>query len=387
MNIMSRFEDTLREWRHHFHAAPETAFEEVQTAAFVAERLREMGIDVQEHVGRTGVVGTLTAGDGKRTVGLRADMDANNISELGDVPYRSQTPGKMHACGHDGHTATLLGAAKLLSERRNFNGTVRFIFQPAEEPGWGARAMLEDGLLERFPMDEIYGLHNTPAVPAGKLVTCKGGFCSSEDNFKIVIHGQGGHASAPHVTRDPLVTAAQIILALQTIISRNADPLQPVVISCTELHTDGAHNAIPSTVTILGDARSYSGESQQLIEERMRAVCEGICHMNHCECELQYTHEFGPTINWPEAVDAAITAAERVLGPDRADGNAAPFTGSEDFGLYLEKIPGCFVFLGTGPSDPGAIIPLHNARFDYNDDYLRVGAEFFAELVKTRLPL
>lgn len=383
---MSDLSKTLTEWRHHLHQHPETAFEEFHTAAFVASKLREMGIEVSEHVGRTGVVGTLRVGDGTKTIGLRADMDALNLKEQGTPAYKSVNEGKMHGCGHDGHTTTLLGAAKLLSQRKNFNGTVRFVFQPAEEPGWGAREMLKDRLLERFPIDEIYGLHNTPALPAGTLHTCPGGFCSSEDNFTIVIHGRGGHASGPHLTIDPLVTAAEIILALQTIVSRNVAPTEPAVVSCTELFTDGAHNAIPSNVTILGDARSYSREVQRVIEERMKAICEETCRLNGASCDFKYTHEFASTVNWAENVEAAVKAAIKVLGSDKVNGNAPPFTGSEDFGLFLEKIPGCFVFLGTGREDEKNFAPLHNPFFDYNDDMLEAGAEFFAELVKERLP-
>ncbi len=384
---MSDFAATLKEWRRHLHQYPETAFEEVQTAAFVAEKLREMGLEVCEHVGGTGVVATLTLGDSPKVIGLRADMDAINLQEQGAPPYKSVHGGKMHACGHDGHTTTLLGAAQFMSRRRNFNGTVRFVFQPAEEPGKGARAMLEDGLLERFPMDEIYGLHNSPAVPAGHIHTRPGGFCASEDNFTITIHGKGGHASSPHLTSDPLVTAAQIILALQTIVSRNANPADAAVVSCTELHTDGAHNAIPSNVTILGDTRSYSPEVQKLIEDRMRSICEGICRVNGAACSFLYTHEFAPTVNWPAHTQAAIEAAQALLGEDHVDGNCPPFTGSEDFGLFLEKIPGCFVFLGGGPADARDSIPLHNALYDYNDDILETGAEFFARLIQNRLPL
>ena len=250
----------------------------------------------------------------------------------------------------------------------------------------GPREMLKDGLLERFPIDEIYGLHNTPALPTGTFHTRPGGFCSSEDNFTIVIHGRGGHASGPHLTIDPLVTAAEIILALQTIVSRNVAPTEPAVVSCTEFFTDGAHNAIPSNVTILGDARSYSYDVQHVIEERMRTICEEICRVNGAGCDFKYTHEFASTINWAENVEIAVKAATKVLGEGKVNGNAPPFTGSEDFGLFLEKIPGCFAFLGTGRENEENFAPLHNPFFDYNDDMLETGAEFFAELVKERLP-
>ena len=382
---MRNLQEEMQAWRRHLHMHPETAFEEVETAAFVAEKLREMGLEVCEGIGGTGVVATLKAGDGERVVCLRADMDALNLAEQGNPPYRSHCPGKMHGCGHDGHVAALLGAAKLLSERRDFRGTVRFLFQPAEEPGKGARAMLRDGLLERFPIDEIYGIHNLPALPAGTFHTRTGGFFACEDNFTIVIHGSGGHASAPHNVIDPLVIAAEIILALQTIVSRNADIADPAVVSCTELHTDGAHNAIPSTVTILGDARSYTRKTGELIETRMREICEGICRTHRATCEFRYTHEFAATSNWKEQTAYAAAAAAAVVGADRVDAACAPFMSSEDFGVFLEQVPGCFLVLGTGTPD-GPNAPLHNSRFDYNDEMLLTGAEFFAELVRRRLP-
>ena len=235
--------EQMKEWRHHIHHDPELAFEEVHTSAFAAKLLEEMGLEVHRGIGGTGVVATLKVGDGPSVIGLRADMDAIAMTEKAGLPYASANPGKMHACGHDGHVATLLGAARLLSERRNFNGTVRFIFQPAEEPGKGARAMINDGLFDKFPMDEIYGLHNASEIPEGTIHTRVGGILASEDNFTIRIKGKGAHASSPHLSIDPLVTASQIILALQTVVSRNASPLEQAVVSCTELHTDGIHNA------------------------------------------------------------------------------------------------------------------------------------------------
>lgn len=382
---MYELNELLKQWRHQLHAHPETAFEEVWTAAFVAEKLREMDIDVFTGIGGTGVIGRLKAGKGEKTVALRADMDAINLSEEGTPSYKSQCPGKMHGCGHDGHIVTVLGAAKILSESRDFNGTAIFLFQPAEEPGKGARAMLEDGLLERFPIDEIYGQHNNPGIPAGTVNICKGGFASCEDNFKIEIHGRGGHASAPEKTVDPLVIAAQILLALQTIPSRSAAAFEPVVVSCTELFTDGAHNAIPSNVTILGDCRSYNKAAGQMIETRMRDIVDGICRAYGATFDFFYSHEFAPTVNWDEPVDAVIQAAGHVLGTDKVNGNCAPFMASEDFGAFLEKIPGAFFFIGGGEGDEARDFPLHNSHFDYNDRILETGARVFAQLVRERL--
>lgn len=382
------FINQLSSWRQHLHENPETAFEEVNTAKFVSEKLREMGYEVETGVGKTGVIASLTIGDGKETIGLRADMDAINMQERNDFSYASNIQGKMHACGHDGHTATLLGAAKLLAERKNFNGTVRLIFQPAEEPGKGAQAMIDDGLFDRFPIDEIYGLHNMPSIPEGRIHTRSGGIMASEDNFVIKIKGKGSHASSPHLGIDPLVLASQVILGLQTIVSRNVSPLKQAVISCTELHTDGVRNAIPSNVEILGDTRSFDIDVQEQIETRMRSISESICQMNGAECEFEYTHEFAPTINWQEPVNIASQAARSLLGEDMVDDNCEPWTASEDFGNFLKYVPGCFLFLGSGKNEIAADnIPLHNSVYDYNDKVLEIGAEFFAELIRIRLPI
>ncbi|SOC40992.1 M20 aminoacylase family protein [Ureibacillus acetophenoni] len=374
----------LVEWRYHLHQYPETAFEEVKTSAYIAEELKKMGLEVHGNIGGTGVVANLTVGDGKGVIGLRADMDALNLNEIKDHPYRSQHPGKMHACGHDGHMTNLLGAAKLLSERKNFNGTVRFIFQPAEEIGKGAEAMINDKLFERFPVDEIYGLHNMPNLPVGTIHTRPGPIMASEDNFVIRIKGKGAHASSPHMSVDPLVIAAEIILALQTIVARNLDPIETAVVSCTEIHTDGIRNAIPSNVEIKGDTRSFKLEVQKLLEDRMRKICESICEMYGAECEFEYTHEFSPTINWDECNKIATMAAQNIVGEKNTNSDCAPFMASEDFGKFLETIPGCFVFLGV-KNEGEELIPLHNQLYDYNDEVLVIGAEFLAEIVQIRL--
>jgi amidohydrolase len=381
------FEKQLTEWRHYLHAHPESAFEEKHTSEFLAEVLTDMGLEVHRYIGGTGIVANLTVGDGKGIIGIRADMDAINLTEEVEHPYKSQNSGKMHACGHDGHMATILGAAKLLTERKNFNGTVRFIFQPAEEIGKGAFAMMQDGLFERFPVDEIYGMHNMPGMPAGFISTRVGGIMASEDNFVIRIKGQGSHASSPHMGKDPIVIASEIVLALQTIISRNINPNVPAVISCTEFITDGIRNAIPTNVVIKGDTRSYLPEVQKLLEERMRTISEGICKINGAECQFEYTHEFAPTVNWEECVDMAVRAARNVVGENMVDGNCLPWMASEDFGAFLQKIPGCFVFIGNGEDSEGVgNVPLHNSSYDFNDKILKIGVEYFAELIKVRLP-
>ena len=374
-------------WRHYLHAHPESAFEEQNTSRFIAEKLEAMGIEVHRDIGKTGVVGRLNCGDGKGVIAIRADIDAIQLTEQGDWSYRSMTAERMHGCGHDGHTCIALGAAKLLLQRQNFNGTVCFVFQPAEEPGYGARAMMDDGVIERFGIEEIYGLHNMPGMKAGTIATRVGGIMASEDNFIIRIKGQGAHAARPHMAKDPLVIAAEIILALQTIVSRNVDPNVPAVISCTELHTDGIRNAIPTHVEIKGDTRSFAPEVQMLLEERMRTISEAICAMHGATCQFSYTHEFAPTVNWHQCVDVAVTAAINVVGAEKVDGNVAQMMISEDFGAFLQKIPGCFIFLGNGDSsDAQGNTPLHSACYDFNDEILLTGAEYFAEVVRTRLP-
>lgn len=371
----------LTDWRHELHRHPETAFDEHYTSVFLADRLEEMGITVTRGIGGTGLVGTLKKGTRPNAVGLRTDIDANAITEQGNPPWKSQNPGRMHACGHDGHMVQLLGAAWLLSHTIDFDGTVYFICQPAEEPGKGARAMIDDGLFQRFPMDSIYGLHNMPMLPAGQIHVCPGGIMASEDNFTIQITGKGAHASSPHMAIDPLVTAAELILALQTIPSRTANPLDPVVVSCTELYMDGAHNAIPSHVTIKGDTRSFSPDVQTMIETRMHDLTEAVCTGNGATYDFSYTHEFAPTRNTPANTALVARAARRVLGSEQVYDTCEPIMISEDFAQYLDHVPGAFFFLGSGVSNiPPENTMLHNAGFDYNDHILMTGATVLAEI-------
>jgi hippurate hydrolase len=383
----SGFEQQLVRWRHHLHRFPETGFNEVRTADYVASVLSLLGLEVHRGIGGTGIVANLTIGDGTGVIGLRADMDALAITEDGaGRPHASQSPGCMHACGHDGHMAMVLGAAQLLSHGRDFNGTVRFIFQPAEEHGRGAAAMMADGLFDRFPVDEIFGAHNIPGVPAGRIATRSGGIMASEDNFVIRVKGRGGHAARPHMGVDPLVVAAEIVLALQTVVSRSVDPSQSAVVSCTEFITDGIRNAIPSNVTIKGDTRSYAPQVQALLERRMREVCQGICSAHGASVEFEYTHEFAPTVNWPQSVPVAVAAASAVVGADQVEADATPMMISEDFGAFLRVVPGAFVFIGNGANDEPGGVPLHNARYDFNDQVLPIGARYFAEVARIRLP-
>jgi hippurate hydrolase len=378
----------LKSWRQHLHQHPETGFEEVATADYVANILQTLGLEVHRGIGGTGLVANLTVGSGKGVIGLRADMDALNILENApDRSHASCTHGKMHACGHDGHMSMILGAAHLLCERRYFNGTVRFIFQPAEEHGRGAKAMMGDGLFERFPVDAIFGAHNMPGQPAGTFATRAGGIMASEDNFVIHIKARGTHAARPHMGVDPIVIASQIVLALQTIVSRNLDPGLQAVISCTEFITDGIRNVIPSNVTIKGDTRSYAPEVQHMLATRMREISEGICHAHGAQCSFEYTHEFAPTVNSGDYVELAVSAARNIVGAENVEANVQPMMISEDFGAFLQVVPGNFAFIGNGDTGKTGGVPLHNSTYDFNDDILLTGARYFAEIARLALPL
>lgn len=372
----------MTNWRRDLHAHPEFGFEEKRTAAFVAGKLREFGLDdVTEGVGGTGVVGTLKRGTGNRAIALRADMDALRITEQSTAPYRSGNPGVMHACGHDGHTAMLLGAAKLLAGEGGFDGTVRFVFQPAEEWGKGALAMLDDGLMQRFPFDEVFGLHNMPGLPIGHFETRVGPVMSAEDNFEIVLSGLGGHAARPHSGNETLVAACALVTNLQTIVSRRLSPADIAVVSVTELITDGTRNALPGLARILGDARSFRPEVSAEIERQMRIIAEGTAAAYNVTAEVNYTREFVPLRNDAELVDAAFAAAGNVFEPGNIAVAREPMTASEDFARFLDHVPGCFVFLGNGE----ASAPLHNSSYDFNDDGLLFGTNFHAAIVRQRL--
>ncbi|AWN55912.1 amidohydrolase [Methylobacterium sp. 17Sr1-1] len=371
-------------WRRDLHAHPEFGFEERRTAAFVAAKLREFGLDeVAEGVGGTGIVGTLRRGRGQRSIALRADMDALRIPEHGTHPHRSRNPGTMHACGHDGHTAMLLGAARILATEGGFDGTVRFLFQPAEEWGRGALAMLDDGLMERFPFEEIHGLHNLPGLGLGRLETRPGPVMSAEDNFEIVLTGVGGHAARPHTGSEVLVAACATVMSLQTIVSRRLDPTEVGVVSVTELITDGTRNALPGRARILGDARSFRPEVSAEIERQMRAIAEGTARAYGVTADVAYTREFVPLLNDPALTEEALAAAAGALGADAVAVARAPMTGSEDFARFLAHVPGCFVFLGNGEGSA----PLHNPTYDFDDDALPHGVAYHVALVRRRLPI
>lgn len=381
---LKSLEHEMTAWRRDLHAHPEFGFEEKRTSAFVASQLRAFGFDdVVEGVGGTGVVGTLKRGTGNRSIALRADMDALRINEQGTHAHRSQTVGTMHACGHDGHTAMLLGAAKLLAEEGGFDGTVRFIFQPAEEWGKGALAMLSDGLMQRFPFEEIFGLHNMPGLPVGHFQTRAGPIMSAEDNFEIVLTGVGGHAARPHWGNEVLVAACATVMNLQTIVSRRLSPTDIGVVSVTELITDGTRNALPGHARILGDARSFRPEISAEIEKQMRTIASGTAATYNVAAEVTYTREFVPLLNDAALVEEAMSAARSALGEDHVTTAREPMTGSEDFAQFLNHVPGCFVFVGNGEASK----PLHNPSYDFNDAGLIHGTRLHAAIVRRRLPL
>jgi amidohydrolase len=377
-------EEQLRAWRHHLHRHPETAFEEAVTSDSVAAVLADLGYDVVRGLGGTGLVASLTKGESPRAVGLRADMDGLPITEVAGREHGSATTGRMHACGHDGHMAMVLGAAAALASQ-DFDGTVRMVFQPAEEPGRGAQSMVDDRLFERFPVDAMYGLHNMPGIPAGHLHTRAGGFMASEDDFEIVVTGRGGHAARPHAVVDPLVVGAEIVLALQTVVARSIDPAAPAVLSCTGFVTDGARNAIPTTVRISGDTRSFDPAVQELLERRIRDLATGIAAAHGARAEVTYTHEFAPTLNDPAAAARAVVAARAVLGAERVDSDCDPAMPSEDFGVFARHVPACFVFLGNGTQPGRGGTPLHSSDYDINDDILADGVRYLVAVALEEL--
>ena len=382
--ITKYLQDSMIEWRHEFHRYPEVGFEETKTATKIAALLNKWGIETHCSVGGTGVVGVLKRGSNERAIGLRADMDALEITEQNTFEHRSRVPGKMHACGHDGHITMLLGAAKHLAKESNFDGKVVFIFQPAEEHGRGAKAMITDRLFERFPVQDVYALHNFPSLPKGQFVIINGPAMASEDNFEIVIKGVGHHAAMPHRGIDPIVVASQIVLAFQTIISRSINPMEGGVISVTEFITDGTVNVVPTTVTLRGDTRSFNSEVQLKIKTSMKQIAESICTAFGITCDFHYKNVFDSTINTPNETSIAINVAKEVIGAKNVTSDFRPPMSSEDFAFMLKEKPGCYILLGNdkeGIYNPG----LHSPGYDFNDEILSIGADFWVRLVESQL--
>lgn len=371
----------IKALRHDLHMHPELGFEETRTKEIVANYLRNLGLEVQEGAG---VVGVLRAGGGNRAIGLRADMDALPIQEVANHDHRSQTPGVMHACGHDGHTSMLLAAAETLAADPGFDGTVVFIFQPNEELGLGAKAMIDEGVLEQYPLDEVYAIHNLPGAPVGQVSTRSGLICSSESLFEIIINGQGGHASMPQAGRDAITIGSEIVGALQTIVSRKLSPGAGAVVSVTEFLTDGQRNVLPGTATLKGDVRARNPEDRNRIESLMRNLASGIAVAHEVAVEVGFKTEFIETINAAEPTQAVVEASQSA-GLETIS-NREPMSFSEDFAHFSAAVPGCFLLLGNGETGPHSQ-PLHSNDYDFNDELLPIGARFWVELVRHRLPV
>jgi len=382
INRIAALQPEIAAWRRDLHAHPELLYEVHRTAASVAEKLKAFGCDeVVTGIGRTGVVGVIRGSRaGKKVIGLRADMDALPIAEETQVPYRSTVPGKMHACGHDGHTAMLLGAAKHLSETRNFAGTAIVIFQPAEEGGAGARAMVRDGLMDRFGIEEVYGMHNFPGMPVGQFAIRPGPLMAAADTIDIEITGVGGHAARPHLTVDPIVVGAQIVNQVQSIVARNVDPLDAAVVSIAVFQAGSTDNVIPQTARLGGTARSFRAETRDLLEQRLKAIVEGTAQLHGATARFSYSRGYPVTRNHvPQTAFAASVAAE-IAGEERVNTNVDPVMGAEDFSFMLEARPGAFIFIGNGDS-----AGLHNPAYDFNDDVIPVGSSYWVRLVETAL--
>jgi len=382
INRIADFHADITAWRRDLHAHPELQYDVHRTAGKVAELLRSFGVDeVVTGIGRTGVVGVIRGRGPGRVIGLRADMDALPITERTGKPHASTNTGRMHACGHDGHTAMLLGAARYLAETRNFDGTAILIFQPAEEGGAGGRAMVEDGLMERFGIEEVYGLHNLPGMPAGTFGIREGGIMAATDEFQIVIEGRGGHAALPHNTIDPVMIAAQLVTALQTIVSRNVDPMRSAVLSVTMIQAGDAFNVIPRSVKLTGTVRTLDNAIRDFMEERLKAVTQGLVGTFGATADVHYRRGYPVTVNAPQQTAFAAAVAGEVAGMDGIDANADPTMGGEDFAYMLQARPGAYIFLGNGDSSE-----LHTDTYDFNDDIIPAGVSYWARLVESGGP-
>jgi hippurate hydrolase len=373
-------------WRRHLHRHPETAYEEIQTAEFIAKQLRSFGLNPHIGLAKTGVVASLSVGSGQKSIALRADMDALHIDERNDFAYKSNVPGKMHACGHDGHAAMLLGAAQHLAATQQFDGTVHFIFQPAEEGRAGAQQMLADGLFEQFPSDCVFGLHNFPNVPTGHFAIKAGPMMAALNCFEITLSGTACHAAKPHLGHDPIMAAAQLITALQTIVSRNLDPHAAAVVTITQIHGGHTWNAIPEQVTLRGTYRCFEPRVQHMLEQRLQQLTETLSAAFNVTAQIVFNPEnpgYPVTCNSIKETAIAVAVATALVGEQAVNLQPVPSMGSEDFAFMLQQKPGCYVWLGNG-SDPGCA-QLHNPYYDFNDDILSIGAAYWIKLVETVL--
>ena len=386
------FQTELQAIRRDLHAHPELCYEEVRTADMVAERLTAWGIPIVRGLGLTGVVGIIRNGTSKRAIGLRADMDALPMQELNGFAHASTNPGKMHACGHDGHTAMLLGAAHYLATHRNFDGTVYVIFQPAEEGGGGAKRMMDDGLFDQFPMDAVYGMHNWPGLAEGSFGVVAGPMMASSNEFRVVVRGKGAHAAQPHRGVDPVMVAVQIAQSWQTIISREKNPLETAVLSITQIHAGSATNVIPDEAELVGTVRTFSTGVLDLIERRMNEIASGVAAGFNASVDFSFKRNYPPLVNHAAQTAFAIEAMRAVVGQERVDTNVEPTMGAEDFAFMLQEKPGCYVFIGNGEGEHRTgghglgPCQLHNGSYDFNDNLLPIGASYWVRLVEMSLP-
>jgi hippurate hydrolase len=388
LEMLRLFHAELVHIRRDIHAHPELAFEEQRTSQLVADKLAEWGIEVHRGLAKTGVVGVIKGKKvSDRAIGLRADMDCLPMHETAAVPHRSTAPGRMHACGHDGHTTMLLGAARYLAQTRNFAGTVNLIFQPAEEGGGGGRVMVEQGLFERFPCEAVYALHNWPGLPPGKIAVRPGPMLAATDEVRLRIRGHGGHAALPHLAVDPVVIAAHVITALQTIASRNANPVDALVVSLCSMQTSqlGAFNVIPAHVELVGTVRTFSPEMRDLAERRVREIATAVAQGLGGSAEIEYLRGYPATVNTEKEARFAARVGEKVFGAGNVITDHEPTMGGEDFAYMLQAKPGAYVFLGQGGAALGCL--LHNPAYDFNDDVIPLGAGYLAALVEDSLPL
>ena len=374
--------DDARHWRRELHKIPELLYDVALTAKFVADRLQDFGCDeVKTSVGRSGVVGIIKGRGGEGpAIALRADMDALPIEERTNLPYRSTIPGKMHACGHDGHTAMLLGAARHLAKTRSFRGTAVVVFQPAEEGGAGAKAMLEDGLVDRFGVTQFFGMHNWPGLPLGTFAIRKGAILAAADKFTIALEGKGGHAAMPHRARDVIVAGSEIVLALQSLVSREIDPLDSAVVSVSKFEAGTVFNVLPQTATLLGTVRTLKAATRDLLETRLRQIVAGVAGAHGIEAKTNYERGYPPTVNHDRETDFAASVAERIVGVEGVSHDVAPSMGAEDFSYMLEAKPGAFILIGNGDS-----AGLHHPEYDFNDEALAPGIAYWTTLIETAL--
>jgi hippurate hydrolase len=382
LNAAAALQAEVSAWRRHLHAHPEIGYEVRETAAFVAARLREFGCDdVVEGIGRTGVVGLIHGARGQgRVIGLRADMDALPMQEETGLPHASTIPGRMHACGHDGHTAMLLGAAKHLASTRNFSGSVAVIFQPAEEDGGGGEAMVKDGMMERFGIAEVYGMHTHPGLPVGHFATRPGPIMGATDEWVITVRAKGGHAAYPHNAIDPIVIASQLVAMLQTVAARNADPMESVVLSVTKFHSGTAMNIIPETAELAGTIRTLSATMRLLAVQRLKEICAGVALSHGVAIEVDHMPGYPVTVNDRTATGHALAAARGIAGDNGIDGDMPASLGAEDFSYMAEVRPGAFIFIGNGDTPD-----VHHPKFDFDDEAIPHGISYWAELVRMRL--